>query len=142
MSLSSIMTKRTSKDDELPFWVTCTFALMSVQRFKMVFFTPSVNTRSILDHLFAKYPQELGKIGNYEQCAFITRGTGQFKPTSDADPTIGTVAGSLEFVEEDRVELVINDKGKKDEVRKAIEELRKVHPYEEVAVDIYKVEDI
>uniref|UniRef100_A0A0W0GA46 ATP phosphoribosyltransferase n=1 Tax=Moniliophthora roreri TaxID=221103 RepID=A0A0W0GA46_MONRR len=134
---------------------------MSVQRFKMVFFTPSVNTRSILDHLFAKYPQELGKIGNYEQCAFITRGTGrsrfrdvdmlvlrshastgQFKPTSDADPTIGTVAGSLEFVEEDRVELVINDKGKKDEVRKAIEELRKVHPYEEVAVDIYKVEDI
>ncbi|EEB98731.1 hypothetical protein MPER_01712 [Moniliophthora perniciosa FA553] len=115
---------------------------MSIQRFKMVFFTPSVNTRSILDHLFAKYPQELGKIGNYEQCAFITRGTGQFKPTSDADPTIGKSGGPLEFVEEDRVELVVNDKGNKDEVRKAIEELRKVHPYEEVAVDIYKVEHI
>ncbi|KAK7038975.1 hypothetical protein VNI00_010367 [Paramarasmius palmivorus] len=115
---------------------------MSIQRFKMVFFSPATNTRTILDHLFSKYPQELGKIGNYEQCAFITRGTGQFKPTADANPTIGKSGGPLEFVEEDRVELVINDKGQRVEVRNAIEELRKVHPYEEVAVDVYKVEDI
>ncbi|KAL0065554.1 hypothetical protein AAF712_007465 [Marasmius tenuissimus] len=113
---------------------------MFSQRFKMVFFTPAVNTRAIIDHLFAKYPQELGKIGNYGECAFIARGTGQFRPTAEAQPVIGK-PGALEFVEEDRVELVINDKGNREEVKNAVEELKKVHPYEEVVVEIYKLED-
>lgn len=52
--------------------------MATTQKFKLVFFTPVSNTRAILDHLFEKYPQVLGKIGNYEQCAFITRGTGQY----------------------------------------------------------------
>ncbi|KAF9262649.1 hypothetical protein L218DRAFT_867366 [Marasmius fiardii PR-910] len=114
---------------------------MSFQRFSMVFFSPTTSTRTILDHLFKKYPQELGKMGNYEQCAFVSRGTGQFKPTAEANPTVGSTI-ALEFVEEDRVELVINDKGNKDEVRKAVQELKKIHPYEEAAVYIYKLEDI
>ncbi len=46
-------------------------------RFKLVFFSPTNNTRAILEHLFQKYPAEIGKIGEYEQCAFISRGTGQ-----------------------------------------------------------------
>ncbi|KIK61081.1 hypothetical protein GYMLUDRAFT_225277 [Collybiopsis luxurians FD-317 M1] len=116
--------------------------MSAIQKFKLVFFTPSLHTRSILDHLFSKYPQELGKIGNYEQCAFITRGTGQFKPNSDAQPTIGTPGGQLESIEEDRVELLVIDQGKKEQLRNAVQELKKVHPYEEVAYDIYKVEDL
>ncbi|KAF5365961.1 hypothetical protein D9758_006639 [Tetrapyrgos nigripes] len=113
----------------------------ALQKFKLVFFSPTANTRTILNHLFTKFPQELGKVGNYEQCAFIMKGTGQFLPTDSANPTIGG-KGQLEFVEEDRVEMVVNDKGKKEELRKAIEELKKVHPYEEVAFDVYKLEDI
>ncbi|THV06250.1 hypothetical protein K435DRAFT_744071 [Dendrothele bispora CBS 962.96] len=113
----------------------------ALQRFKLIFFTPTANTRPILDHLFAKFPQELGKIGNYEQAAFISKGTGQFLPTEAANPTIGK-SGELEFVEEDKVEIVVNDKGNKEELRKAVEELKKVHPYEEVAFDVYKMEDI
>ena len=50
---------------------------MSLSRFKLVFFAPADSTRRILDHLFRTFPDELGKIGEYEQCAFITRGTGQ-----------------------------------------------------------------
>jgi len=50
--------------------------MAAIQKYKLVFFTPTTSTSTILDHLFTKYPQELGKIGNYEQCAFITRGTG------------------------------------------------------------------
>ena len=46
-------------------------------RFKLVFFSPKDSTRAILDHLFQKYPTEIGRIGEYEQCAFISRGTGQ-----------------------------------------------------------------
>lgn len=50
---------------------------MSLVRFKLVFFAPKDHTRRILNHLFGKFPEELGKIGEYEQCAFISRGTGQ-----------------------------------------------------------------
>lgn len=45
-------------------------------RFKLVFFSPQANTRGILAHLFEKFPKELGKIGQYEHCAFISRGVG------------------------------------------------------------------
>jgi len=49
---------------------------MSLLRFKLVFFAPKNSTRDILNHLFNKFPENLGKIGNYQQCAFITPGTG------------------------------------------------------------------
>ncbi|KAJ6631326.1 hypothetical protein B0H10DRAFT_1865928 [Mycena sp. CBHHK59/15] len=110
-------------------------------RFKLVFFSPATNTRSILDHLFLKFPTQLGKIGNYDQVAFLSRGTGQFKPCEGAKPVTGSV-GALEFVEEDRVEIVVHDLGQREQVRAIIHELKTVHPYEEVAYDVYKVEDL
>ncbi|KAF9463556.1 GTP cyclohydrolase 1 type 2/Nif3 [Collybia nuda] len=114
---------------------------MSVLRFKLIFFSPRQNTRQILDHLFKTLPQNVGKINNYQECAFVTRGTGQFKPGHEAQPTIGT-AEMLEYVEEDRVEVVVNDKGDREDVKRAIQELKAVHPYEEVAYDVYKLEDL
>lgn len=50
----------------------------ALTRFKLVFFVPATSTQQVLGKLFAKYPSELGQIGQYEQCAFITRGTGKF----------------------------------------------------------------
>ncbi|TFY73727.1 hypothetical protein EWM64_g10285 [Hericium alpestre] len=113
---------------------------MALTRFKLVFFVPAHATRHVLNNLFTKYPTELGKIGDYEQCAFMTHGTGQFKPGADANPTIGS-RGVVEYVEEDRVEIVVNDKGEHTELKNAIQELKKVHPYEEVAYDVYKLEN-
>ncbi|KAF8624493.1 hypothetical protein AX17_007121 [Amanita inopinata Kibby_2008] len=107
----------------------------------LIFFVPRESTRKVLDHLFRKYSEEIGKGGNYEQCAFISRGTGQFKPISGAKPSIGKI-GQLEFVEEDKVEVLVNDKGEKEELGRAIEELKKIHPYEEVAYEVYRLEDI
>lgn len=46
-------------------------------------------------------------------------------PKQSANPTIGEI-GQLEFVEEDRVELVVNDKGKHEELKCAITELKNV----------------
>ncbi|KAF8225274.1 hypothetical protein L208DRAFT_1408748 [Tricholoma matsutake] len=114
---------------------------MSIMRFKLVFFSPQANTRGILAHLFEKFPKELGKIGQYEHCAFISRGVGQFKPAPEARPTIG-MPGVLEFTEEDRVEIVVNDEGQREDIKKVIQELEVVHPYEEVAYDVYKLEDL
>ncbi|KAJ7091370.1 GTP cyclohydrolase 1 type 2/Nif3 [Mycena belliarum] len=108
---------------------------MSLPRFKLVFFSPASKTSAILEHLFTKFPAHVGKIGNYEHCAFLSRGTGQFRPTAGARPAIGSV-GALEAVVEDRVEVLVLDR-----VRDVVQELQAVHPYEEVAYDVYKLED-
>lgn len=116
---------------------------MSVSRFKLIFFSPHQNTRQILNHLFETLPQVVGKIGEYEQCAFVTRGTGQqdhclvqhatvrylltgqFKPGPGTQPTIGN-PGKLEYVEEDRVEVVVNDQGDRQDLKRAVKELKAV----------------
>lgn len=94
-------------------------------RFKLVFFSPTKDTSRILKHIFTALPQHVGKIGDYESCAFVTRGTGQFRPGPGANPVIGT-RGELEFVEEDRVEVVVNDVGGSEEIKGAIRELKNV----------------
>ncbi|KAJ7246883.1 GTP cyclohydrolase 1 type 2/Nif3 [Mycena haematopus] len=108
---------------------------MSLARYKLIFFSPIPNTRAILDHIFNTFPAHVGKIGNYERCAFITRGTGQFAPTAAANPTIGT-PGTLNRVEEHRVEVLVVDR-----IREVVAALKDIHPYEEVAYDVYKLED-
>ena len=76
-----------------------------------------------------------GKIGNYTYCSFSTKGTGRFKPIVGSSPAIGKV-GELEFVAEERIEVVCQ----KDVLKKVIEAMKKVHPYEEVAFDVYPLE--
>lgn len=78
-----------------------------------------------------------GKIGNYSFCSFSAKGIGRFLPGKEANPAIGRV-GKSEQVEEERIEARCERRRLK-EVIKAIE---KVHPYEEVALDIYPLEEI
>src|SRR3989344_6501498 len=73
-----------------------------------------------------------GIIGNYTCCSFSSRGIGRFKPNEKAKPYIGK-ANELEKVEEERIEVTCS-RIKAKEVIKAI---KKVHPYEEVAFDVY-----
>lgn len=94
-------------------------------RYKLVFFVPVKDTPRVLDYVFSKMPETIGKIGQYDSCAFVSRGTGQFRPGPEANPTIGT-RGDLELVEENRVEVVVNDRGKNEEIRQAIQELKSV----------------
>ena len=79
----------------------------------------------------------VGKFDNYENCAFETLGRGQFKPIGSANPYIGKT-GTLEYVEEYKVEMICHD----DLIKKAVEVLKEVHPYEEVAYEVIKLEDI
>lgn len=73
-----------------------------------------------------------GRLGNYSHCSFSSVGTGRFKPLEGANPAIGEV-GKLEEVEEERVECICE----RSKARKVLEAVRKVHPYEEMAFDIY-----
>lgn len=78
-----------------------------------------------------------GKIGDYSHCSWSTRGIGRFKPEKGADPTIGQV-GKLELVEEERIEFICP----KELLSKVITTIKKVHPYEEVAYDVFERLDV
>lgn len=77
-----------------------------------------------------------GVIGNYTHCSMSTSVIGTFKPTEDANPYIGK-ANELEFVNEDKVDVICDVKLVKQVIRK----LREVHPYEEPAIDIVPLID-
>lgn len=77
-----------------------------------------------------------GKLGKYSFCSFSIRGVGRFKPEEGANPHIGKV-GELESVEEERIEFNCED----NLVDKVISAIKEVHPYEEVALDVYQLED-
>ena len=77
-----------------------------------------------------------GKLGKYSFCSFSSRGTGRFKPEEGAHPYIGKV-GELESVEEERIEVTVFNA---DIVENVIAAMKKVHPYEEVAYDLYPLE--
>lgn len=73
-----------------------------------------------------------GKIGEYSFCSYSIKGVGRFIPSHKADPHTGT-AGKLEEVDEERIEVACE----KHQAAKIIDVIKKVHPYEEVVIDIY-----
>jgi hypothetical protein len=77
-----------------------------------------------------------GKIGNYDFCSFSSRGVGRFQGNENSNPTIGK-AGEFESVEEERIEVIVP----KEILKEVIEEMKNAHPYEEVAFDIYSLEN-
>ena len=79
----------------------------------------------------------VGRFDNYECCSFETLGTGQFKPIKGANPSIGEL-NKLEILQEYKIEMICADELLKDAIRVLIES----HPYEEVAYEVFRMEDI
>lgn len=113
--------------------------------YQLIFYTPTSHTSSILSALHGStsagtWPNPPGPDASappkYVDTAFVTRGTGQFRPSEHANPHIGK-PGALEVLEEDKVEMVVVGK---ETIRKAVETLREVHPYEVVAFFVVKCE--
>lgn len=77
-----------------------------------------------------------GIIGNYSYCTSSSKSLGTFKPNENANPYIGE-KNKIEFVEEERLEFVCDV----DKVKRVLDELRKAHPYEEPAIDIFPLID-
>ena len=96
-----------------------------MSRFKLVFFSPVTSTNIILSGLLKKFPDNVGKIGQYYECAFVSTGKGQFRPGPKANPTIGD-RGELEYVDENKIEVVVSDSGTNNEIKAAVEELKRV----------------
>ncbi|WP_461201066.1 Nif3-like dinuclear metal center hexameric protein [Anoxybacillus sp. TBDG-1] len=77
-----------------------------------------------------------GHIGNYSHCTFNTEGIGTFLPREGASPFIGQ-QGKLETVEEVRIETIVPARLQ----RKVIQAMLQAHPYEEVAYDVYPLDN-
>ena len=77
-----------------------------------------------------------GLIGNYEHCSFRAAGTGTFRGNAAAKPAVGR-RETPERVAEIRLEMVVP----RTSVDAVVRALIKAHPYEEVAYDIYPLEN-
>lgn len=98
--------------------------------FKLVVFVPHTHIEQVRVALCSA---GAGKIGNkYDQCTFMTSGIGTFRPLTGAKPFKGK-KGQLERVGEARLETIVAQK----DLKKVINAMKKTHPYEEVAYDLY-----
>ncbi|MBZ4656216.1 MAG: putative cyclohydrolase 1 type 2 [Thermoanaerobacter sp.] len=78
-----------------------------------------------------------GFIGNYSDCTFQISGLGSFRPLEGTNPFIGE-KGRVEKTSEVKIETVVPQKL----LEKVIKAMLSVHPYEEVAYDVYPLENI
>ena len=106
---------------------------INIKKVKIFVTVPSENTNEVRD---AVCKAGAGIIGNYTYCTTSCKSVGTFMPNDEANPYIGE-NNKLEFVDEDKLEFIC-DIGKAKEV---IKELRRVHPYEEPAIDIVPLID-
>jgi dinuclear metal center YbgI/SA1388 family protein len=100
---------------------------------KIAVFVPEGHVEHVM-HAMAK--EGAGIIGEYSSCSFRMNGRGSFRASSTSNPFIGK-RGNLEFVEETRLEMI----APRANVSRVIAAMKAVHPYEEVAYDVYLVEN-
>jgi dinuclear metal center YbgI/SA1388 family protein len=100
---------------------------------KLVTYVPSSHHEQLLSELFAA---GCGHIGNYDSCSFNSEGTGTFRGNENSKPFLGK-AGKLSREPEIRVETIFEA----HKEREVISALKKGHPYEEPAFDVYNIEN-
>jgi dinuclear metal center YbgI/SA1388 family protein len=100
---------------------------------KLVTYIPDNHFNKVRDALFNA---GAGVIGNYDRCGFSTSGTGSFRAGEDTTPFSGE-RGSEHFEKETRFETVLFSHLKDKVIRALLDS----HPYEEVAFDLYNLEN-
>lgn len=100
-----------------------------MSKVKIVTFVPVANADKVREALGSA---GAGRIGEYSYCSYSVTGKGRFIPSASANPHIGA-ANALETVEEERIEVVCE----RENTKAVIKAMKQVHPYEEVAFDIY-----
>lgn len=100
---------------------------------KLVVFVPAAHAEKVREAICRA---GAGFIGRYSDCSFRTRGTGTFRPGQDTNPFIGK-SGILEEVDEFRLETIIYE----HDMNRVLTAMQEAHPYEEVAYDLYRLEN-
>jgi hypothetical protein len=100
---------------------------------KLITYTIPENAEKLRNALF---DAGAGKIGNYEDCSFNSKGIGTYMGNEDSNPEIGE---RFEFVESDEIKIEVTfEKYLESKILKA---LFKNHVYEEVAYEIYDLQN-
>jgi dinuclear metal center YbgI/SA1388 family protein len=100
---------------------------------KLVFFVPPEHAHTVREKIFEA---GAGVIGNYDRCSFNLTGEGTFRALEGTDPYVGK-KGELHTEKEIRVETLFP----KHRQSAVIAALLEAHPYEEVAYDLYMLDN-
>ena len=100
---------------------------------KLVTFVPESHLEKVRSALFEA---GAGVIGNYDQCGFTVAGKGSFRAGENANPYAGET-GKIHSENEIRLETVLFSHLKAG----VIKALLAAHPYEEVAYDLYSLDN-
>jgi dinuclear metal center YbgI/SA1388 family protein len=100
---------------------------------KLVTFCPRDKADKVRDAIFKA---GAGVIGNYSECSFNSSGIGTFTAGEGSNPYVGTI-GKRHFEKEERIETIYL--AEKESL--IIKALLESHPYEEVAYDLYCLEN-
>jgi hypothetical protein len=98
--------------------------------YKLVWFVPASHLQATRDAVFVA---GAGWIGDYSRCSWATLGEGTFFGGEGTRPAVGR-SGRDERVTEYRVETIVPQ----DKLAAVVEALRRAHPYEEPAFDVYE----
>ena len=105
---------------------------MSSTLYKIELYVPESHLTAVKTALFEA---GAGRVGNYDCCAWQTRGEGQFRPLDGSTPFLGN-QGQIETVIEYKLELVCEERC----LKAVIAALKRAHPYEEVAYTAIRTE--
>lgn len=100
---------------------------------KLVTFIPTSHAEKVRQAIFEA---GAGHIGNYDSCSFNLAGQGTFRAGDNTHPFVGE-KGALHFENEIRVETIFPAHLQ----NRVIHALLAAHPYEEVAYDIYPLDN-
>jgi len=100
---------------------------------KLVYFVPVEHAETTRKAVFES---GAGQIGKYDMCSYNVQGKGSFRAGKGTDPFVGK-KGELHYEDETRVEVILPRHLLKNVIKSLIES----HPYEEVAYDIYPIEN-
>ncbi|WP_026897420.1 Nif3-like dinuclear metal center hexameric protein [Daejeonella oryzae] len=100
---------------------------------KLVTFSPISHAEQVRKALFEA---GAGNIGNYSECSFNATGNGTFLAGQNTDPYVGQ-KGIRHIEEEVRIETIFPGHIE----REILQALHLAHPYEEVAYDLYNLEN-
>ncbi len=107
---------------------------MQFDRFKIEVYIPYNFTDKIREAL---NEIGIGKVGNYDNCVCVSEVKGIFRPLKGSDPYLG-IENELCEVLENKVESIC----KKEDLKKVIDMIKDMHPYDEPLINVIPLLDI
>jgi len=102
--------------------------------YQLVFYVPESHLEPVKSALFEA---GAGKIGDYDQCAWQSLGSGQFRPLAASSPFIGTI-NQVARVGEYKVEMVCAAQ----HIKPVLQALLVAHPYQSPAYHVFEIKTL